>query len=107
MSSFANTQGGYLIFGMEEREGLPSRLEGIRDVDPDKEVLRLEQMIRDGIRPPISGVQTAAIRLANGTAAIAMRIPKAGIHRIKLRTKRLFVFMGGIATANIRSMSTS
>lgn len=94
VSSFANTQGGYLIFGMEEREGLPSRLEGIRDVDPDKEVLRLEQMIRDGIRPPISGVQTAAICLANGTAAIAMRIPKSWNPPHQVTYQKTFRFYG-------------
>jgi hypothetical protein len=66
-----------LIFGMEESEGFASLLRGIADADPDKEILRLEQMIRDGIRPPIFGVQTAAIRLETGSAAIAMRIPKS------------------------------
>jgi hypothetical protein len=77
-SSFANTQGGCLVFGMDESRGEPTDLVGL-DValDPDKEILRLEQMLRDGIRPPISGVETAAIALAGGKAALVMRIPKS------------------------------
>jgi hypothetical protein len=76
-SSFANTQGGYLVFGMDEANGIPSRIVPISNVDPDKEILRLEQMLRAGVRPAISGVSTAAVRLAGGGFAIVMRIPKS------------------------------
>lgn len=76
-SSFANSQGGYLVFGMDEAYGLPSQIVGISNPDPDKDILRLEQMLRSGIRPAISGVSTAAVRLAGGGAAIVMRIPKS------------------------------
>ena len=76
-SSFANTQGGYLIFGMDEEGGVPTKLVGLANVDPDKEILRLEGMLRDGIRPPISGVQTASVALTSGTFALVMRIPKS------------------------------
>jgi hypothetical protein len=34
-------------------------------------------MARDGIRPPIVGLQTAAVTLANGNTAIVMRIHKS------------------------------
>jgi hypothetical protein len=76
-TSFANSQGGYLVFGMDEANGLPSQIVGISNTDPDKEILRLEQMLRAGVRPAISGVSTAAVRLASGGAAIIMRIPKS------------------------------
>src|SRR5271167_3539200 len=66
LSSFANAAGGYLIFGMVEKKGLPAELTGLTDLDPDGEIRRLEEMARDGIRPPIVGLQTVAIRLANG-----------------------------------------
>jgi hypothetical protein len=76
-SSFANTQGGYLVFGMEEAKGLPTKLVGVSNADPDKEIVRLEQMLRAGVRPAIAGVSTAAIRLAAGGAAIVIRLPKS------------------------------
>ena len=62
-SSFANTRRGHLIFGMEEAAGEPTNLVGLVNVDPDREVLRLEQMLRDGIRPPLSGVETVPVKL--------------------------------------------
>jgi len=77
VSSFANTQGGYLVLGVEEGGGVPTSIVGLPGADPDGEILRLEQMVRDGIRPPISGIETAAVTLANGNLAIVMRIPKS------------------------------
>ena len=77
VSSFANTQGGHLIFGMEEAQGLPTNLVGIGNIDADKERLRLDQMLRDGIRPPISGVETVPVPLKTGGVALVMRIPKS------------------------------
>src|SRR5271166_976699 len=77
VSSFANARGGYLVFGMEEVNGLPTKLVGLPKIDPDREILRLEQIARDGIRPPITGLQTPAVKLSTGNRAIVMRIPKS------------------------------
>lgn len=76
-SSFANTQGGDLVFGMEEGHGLPINLVGLAGINPDKKILRLEHILRDGIRPPITGVHTVPIGLANGNFVIVMRILKS------------------------------
>ena len=77
VSSFANTRGGYLLLGIEEAQGLPTAIRGLAGIDADKQIQRLEQMIRDGIRPPISGVEIATVPLANGSAVIAIRIPRS------------------------------
>jgi hypothetical protein len=77
ISSFANARGGYLVFGMEEANGLPTKLGGLSNVDPDAEILRLEHMARDGIRPPIAGLQSAAVKLVSGNVALVMRVPKS------------------------------
>jgi hypothetical protein len=76
-SSFANTLGGDLVFGMEEKKGLPTNLVGLAGINQDQEISRLEQILRDGIRPAITGVQTIPIPLAGGNVAIVMRIPKS------------------------------
>lgn len=76
-SSFANTQGGHLIFGVQENGGEPTALIGLPGLDPDKEILRLEQMLRDGIRPPLSGIETVAVKLSNGHVSLVMRIPRS------------------------------
>ena len=77
VSSFANTQGGFLVFGMEEEGGLPTNLVGLAGINPDRERLRLEEMLRDGIRPPISGVEIVPVPLSCGNVAIVMRIPRS------------------------------
>ena len=75
-SSFANTEGGYLVFGIEEADGRATRLTGLPEIDPDREILRLEQMLRGGVRPPLT-VETAAVPLDGRSVAIVMRIAKS------------------------------
>src|SRR5437764_9508695 len=52
VSSFANTLGGDILIGVDEDQGLPTAIPGIT-VDPDKEKLRLEEIIRRGLEPRI------------------------------------------------------
>jgi hypothetical protein len=53
VSSFANTSGGDLIFGVEEAHGVPTGIPGVVFSDPDAEVLRLDSIISDGLEPRI------------------------------------------------------
>ena len=76
VSSFSNTQGGHLIIGMGEAEGVASDIPGI-DVDADSEILRMEQIIRSGTEPSISNVKIKSISLENGSKVIILRIPKS------------------------------
>jgi hypothetical protein len=76
-SSFANTQGGHLIFGIDEAGGEPTASPGVSGIDAEQEILRLEQLLRDGIRPSLSGVETVPVTLSNGNVALVMRIPKS------------------------------
>src|SRR6267154_4318559 len=94
ISSFANTPGGHLIFGMDEEGGAPTKLVGISDINPDEEILRLEGMARDGIRPPIVGLQTAAVTLANSNTAIVMRIHKSWNPPHQVTYQKAFRFCG-------------
>jgi hypothetical protein len=77
LSSFANTLGGYLVFGIEETDGLPTAIRGLGGVNPDAEIRRLEEMARDGIRPPVLGLQSVAVPLGSAGIAIVMHIPKS------------------------------
>jgi hypothetical protein len=76
LCSFANAVGGKLIYGMVEEDGLPSKLLGLND-DSDQAILRLEAMARDGIRPPILGLEFVRVRLSNGNDAIVVGVPKS------------------------------
>jgi Putative DNA-binding domain len=94
ISSFANTSGGYLVFGMDEDQGLPTALPGLKDINADNEVRRLEEMARDGIRPPIPGLQTVAIPLRAGTHAIVTGIPKSWNPPHQVTYQKAFRFYG-------------
>ena len=46
VSSFANTAGGDLLFGVAEMEGLPTKVIGVQSADLDAEISRLDSIIR-------------------------------------------------------------
>lgn len=75
VSSFANAAGGYLIYGMRENSGIASELCGLENINADAEIRRLENIIRDGIKPRIPGVSLWAIPLRTSRDAIIIHIP--------------------------------
>lgn len=77
ISSFANASGGHIIFGVQEENGLPIAVSGVAIDDPDKEILRLENLIRDGIEPRLQGVLVRGISLSSGMYAFILRIPRS------------------------------
>jgi hypothetical protein len=83
VSSFANTVGGDLIIGVQEEKGVPIRIEGCVLTDPDAEITRLENILRDGIEPRIS-VGLKVVKLENGNSVLAIRTPRSwiGPHRV-------------------------
>ena len=93
VSSFANAAGGDLIYGMEEAEGVASRLCGLEVGDVDAEKLRLENMLRDSIRPRIPGINIHPIYLANDNrVAIVIRVPRswASPHRVETGHEKFY-----------------
>ena len=93
VTSFANASGGHIILGMEEAGGMATSLPGITSIDPDKEILRLEEIIRNGVEPRIYGIAIELIKLANGNYAFIIHIPKswASPHMVTFRgTSRFY-----------------
>ena len=77
ISSFANTQGGHIIYGMKEEKGIASELCGIELENPDTEKQRLENLIRDGLEPRAYGTQIEPIKLSSDKYALVIRIPRS------------------------------
>lgn len=77
ISSFANTNGGELIFGISESNGKPTEIGGIDAENIDQDILRLEQIIRTGSRPTINGIQLRPVPLKSGKVALLKRVPKS------------------------------
>ena len=86
VSSFANTSGGDLIFGMTESAGIPTGVPGVRIANPDQEILGFDSIIRTGLAPRIRHT-TRAVPLANGLHALIIRSERSwyGPHRVIFR----------------------
>ncbi len=86
-SSFENTYGGHLLIGMEESEGVASRIAQICGVDVDAEIARLENLLRDGLEPRVLGIRVRAVAISPIGAVIVVRVPRSWNppHRVKAR----------------------
>lgn len=76
VSSFANTAGGHLIIGMDEMNGVASGIVPLKELDPDRELQRLESLMRDGLEPRVSGACVKAVPITVGGFVIVIRIPR-------------------------------
>jgi hypothetical protein len=93
VSSFANAGGGHLIFGVAEEEGLPTDLCGVGgDVDVDAEILRLENLARDGVEPRLPVLEFRAVPLDDRGPAVVTRIGASWIapHMVTYRNSAKF-----------------
>jgi hypothetical protein len=83
VSSFANTTGGDLIFGIDEAQGAPAGIRGVVLSDPDLEVRRLDSIISDGLEPRIR-FATRVIQRNEGLPALVLRTERSwiGPHRV-------------------------
>lgn len=89
VSSFANTSGGDLIFGIVEDKstGAPKTIEGLDIENVGEEIRRMESIIRDGIQPRIPSINSYSIELSNSKTVLIIRIGKSWIspHRVTFK----------------------
>lgn len=91
ISAFANTDGGDLVFGVIDEKGVPTELCGVEADDPDKEILRLENVILSGIEPRIPAFSTSLVG-GEEKAFLVIRIGKSwnAPHRVIFREHAKF-----------------
>lgn len=77
VSAFANTVGGDLIIGVTEENGVIKSIDGVNIEDPDKEILRLDNAIRNGIEPRLPSINIKAIQLKTGPFVFIIRVPQS------------------------------
>ncbi|MFO0831249.1 MAG: ATP-binding protein [Phycisphaerales bacterium] len=84
--AMANTLGGDLIFGVVDEVGIAKAAPGFECADMDKEILRIEQILRTNIEPPLPPVESSGVRLDNGRWVLVVRVPRSwnGPHCVKL-----------------------
>lgn len=77
VSSFANAEGGNLIYGVREEDGIPAEICGFNVDSIDSEKLKLENLIRDCTDPRVLGTIINFIALDNGKFVLVIYIPKS------------------------------
>lgn len=78
VSSFGNTGGGLMFYGLKEEEGRPTEVVGLHGVDPEAEILRLEAMARDCISPRLPGITMRSIEVQKNHIVL-VRIPQSWV----------------------------
>ncbi|PZO44583.1 MAG: hypothetical protein DCF19_02220 [Pseudanabaena frigida] len=90
VSSFANSEGGDILFGIEAENGNPTKLSNLHIADNDKARLQYESIIRDGIAPRIKfDIKIIDI---NNTKVLLIRIYKSWNkpHRVEYKNTHKF-----------------
>lgn len=77
VSSFANASGGDLIYGVKAKDGIPSELCGLQVENTDSEKLRLEDILRNCVKPKIFGISIHPINTEDKKTFIIIRIPRS------------------------------
>ncbi len=83
VSSFANTVGGDLIIGVEEENGVPSRVTAVEAPNIDEEIQRMDSILMSGIEPRIR-YHMRAISHPQSGYVLVLRIERNGLapHRV-------------------------
>lgn len=91
VSSLANAQGGDLVYGIEEMAGIANAVTGVKVGDVDGALLRLENIVRDGIEPRLM-VRMQWVPMASGVGMVVIRVPAslAAPHRIRFKNSGKF-----------------
>ena len=94
ISSFANSTGGDIIFGIEEdsEDKTPTNIVGITFENEDKLVRRIEDLIRQSIQPIILNIEYKVIEIKKDTCILIIRIPQSLIspHRVEFKGHNKF-----------------
>jgi hypothetical protein len=77
VSSFSNTAGGYIFYGISEENGLPQEVLGLEGVDQDAQILRFENLLRDAITPRIPSVNIRAITIEGRGPVLAIHASRS------------------------------
>jgi schlafen family protein len=77
VSSFANGPGGDLLLGVKEEDGVATALPGLPAAQADTTILRLENLLRDGIEPRIPAVRMRPVAIDADKIVLVIRVPRS------------------------------
>ncbi len=77
VSAFANASGGTILFGITEESGIPVSIDGLDIEDIDSEILRLQDIIRNSIKPVISQIFIRSIDVSDSRKVLIISIAQS------------------------------
>lgn len=86
VSAMANTDGGDLIYGIDEDAGIPVGIIGIPTGMIDQIKLRFEQLLQANVEPRIPSVQIRSVQIDAQSCALVIRTQRSWLkpHRVAL-----------------------
>lgn len=101
VTAMANSNGGDLVFGLDEQDGRASVLAPLTGDSPDATIRRIAQIL-DGTEPRVHGLQFKHIDVEGGFAII-VRVPRSfdGPHSFRVNTGRRFTLRNGPGTSDM------
>ena len=76
VTAMANSEGGEIIYGIAENEGVAADLCGLRNFNEDQTLGKLENLLRDSVQPRLK-VLFRVVALASGNTALLVRVPRS------------------------------
>jgi predicted HTH transcriptional regulator len=103
ITSFANTVGGDLIYGVQAPSGVAEKVLGLNG-DMDAAMSRLENLIRTATQPRVTTYNFRLIPVSNGNKVLVFRISRSWAlpHRVTLGV--MISFMDETQQASMNSM---
>lgn len=100
--ALANSEGGDLVFGINEEDGAASSLTPITAEPADALMRRITQTIEASVEPRILGIRMLRVEVTQGYVLI-LRVPQSyqGPHGIRVNTSRRFVMRSGTTTSDL------
>lgn len=100
--ALANTDGGDLVYGVEEKAGVASMLIPITNESADAAKRRIFQVLDAGLEPRVQGVRLHHVEVEAGYALV-VRVPSSfdGPHCVRTNNNRRFVMRNGTGTTDL------
>lgn len=100
--ALANSEGGFIIYGIEEKDGVASLICPITSETADSALRRISQTTDSGIEPRVPSVRTRAIDVEGGyVVVIRVEASYDGPHCVRSNSNRRFVMRNGTTTTDM------